>query len=170
MLPLLSAYSHFSFLQAVPAPAELVRAAAAMGYRELALTDAESLHGLVEFVTAAREAGVRPLLGATAKVAGQGRLILLLKRDCQLAPLVTAVNEAALAGEASLQRLAGGKLLVLAGEESAIYAALDQGDFAGALALARELKVPVKLLGVGEGIEDLEDFNSPDFATALFVE
>ena len=140
MLPLLSAYSHFSFLQAVPAPAELVRAAAAMGYRELALTDAESLHGLVEFVTAAREAGVRPLLGATAKVAGQGRLILLLKRDCQLAPLVTAVNEAALAGEASLQRLAGGKLLVLAGEESAIYAALDQGDFAGALALARELK------------------------------
>mgnify|MGYP000868623597 CR=1 FL=1 len=38
------------------------------------------------------------------------------------------------------------------------------------VALARELKVPVKLLGVGEGIEDLEDFNSPDFATALFVE
>lgn len=38
------------------------------------------------------------------------------------------------------------------------------------VALARELKVPVKLLGVGEGIQDLEDFNSPDFATALFVE
>ncbi|MDD3074467.1 MAG: DNA polymerase III subunit alpha, partial [Eubacteriales bacterium] len=122
------------------APAELVNAAAAMGYRELALTDVNSLHGLVEFVTAARQAGVRPLLGATVSIAGQGRLILLLKRDCQLAPLVTAVNDAALAGEASLQRLAGGKLLVLAGEESAIYAALDQGDFAGALALARELK------------------------------
>ena len=140
MLPLLCAYSHFSFLQAVPAPAELVNAAAAMGYQEVALADVNSLHGLVEFVTAARKAGVRPLLGATVSISGQGKLVLLLKRNCELGPLVTAVNEAALAGEASLQRLAGGKLLLLAGEDSAIYAAFDRGDYAGALALARELK------------------------------
>ncbi len=38
------------------------------------------------------------------------------------------------------------------------------------VALARELKVPVKLLGVGEGLQDLEDFNSQDFAAALFTE
>ena len=38
------------------------------------------------------------------------------------------------------------------------------------VALARELKVPVKLLGVGEGIQDLEDFNSRDFAAALFMD
>lgn len=38
------------------------------------------------------------------------------------------------------------------------------------VSLARELKIPVKLLGVGEGIQDLEDFNSADFAAALFTE
>lgn len=38
------------------------------------------------------------------------------------------------------------------------------------VALAREMKVPVKLLGIGEGMQDLEDFTSSDFAAALFVE
>lgn len=140
MLPLLSAHSHFSFFQAVPSPAQLVQAAAAMGYRELALTDINSLHGLVEFVTAAQAAGVRPLLGATVKVAGQGNLILLVKGDSPPAPLVAAVNAAALKGHASPQCLAQGELLVLAAEGSAIYAALGRGDYSRALELARELK------------------------------
>lgn len=38
------------------------------------------------------------------------------------------------------------------------------------IALAREMKVPVKLLGVGEGMQDLEDFSSLHFAAALFTE
>lgn len=140
MLPLLSAHSHFSFFQAVPSPAQLVQAAAAMGYRELALTDINSLHGLVEFVTAAQAAGVRPLLGATVQVAGQGNLILLVKGDSPPEPLVAAVNAAALKGHASPQCLAQGELLVLAAEGSAIYAALGRGDYSRALELARELK------------------------------
>ena len=36
-----------------------------------------------------------------------------------------------------------------------------------ALAISRELGIPVKLIGVGEGIEDLRPFDAPDFATAL---
>jgi len=140
MLPLLSAHSHFSFFQAVPSPAQLVQAAAAMGYRELALTDINSLHGLVEFVTAAQAAGVRPLLGATVQVAGQGNLILLVKGDSPPEPLVAAVNAAALKGHASPQCLAQGELLVLAAEGSAIYATLGRGDYSRALELARELK------------------------------
>lgn len=63
MLPLLNTRSHFSFLEAVPAPAELVKAAANLGYREVALTDVNSLHGVVEFVTAARKAGCAPSWG-----------------------------------------------------------------------------------------------------------
>lgn len=143
MLPFLCAYSHFSFLQAVPAPAELAAAAAAAGWREIALVDDNSLHGMVEFVSAARKAGVRPLLGATVSIAGQGRLILLLKRGEGLEPLVTAVNRAALGGEASPQCLTGGKLLVLAGADSAICALLARGDYAQALERARELKALV---------------------------
>src|SRR5690606_32353197 len=103
-------------------------------------TDVNSLHGAVEFVTAAHKAGVRPLLGAAVDCAGQGRLSLLLKRGGEPAPLVTAVNRASLAGEAPLSCLAGGKLLVLAGEESAIYRCLAGGDYPRALALAWELK------------------------------
>lgn len=36
------------------------------------------------------------------------------------------------------------------------------------LAIAKELKLPVKLIGVGEKMEDLKDFNSLDFLDALF--
>lgn len=36
------------------------------------------------------------------------------------------------------------------------------------LAVAKELKLPVKLIGVGEKMEDLKDFNPIDFINALF--
>jgi len=34
--------------------------------------------------------------------------------------------------------------------------------------IMEELKVPVKMIGVGEGIEDLKDFNAQEFVEALF--
>jgi fused signal recognition particle receptor len=36
-----------------------------------------------------------------------------------------------------------------------------------ALAIAQELEVPVKLIGIGEGIEDLRPFDADDFAAAI---
>ncbi len=39
-----------------------------------------------------------------------------------------------------------------------------------ALAISRELQIPVKLIGVGEGIEDLRPFDATEFATALVGE
>jgi fused signal recognition particle receptor len=38
-----------------------------------------------------------------------------------------------------------------------------------ALAIAHELGLPVKLIGVGEGIEDLRPFDPNDFARALLA-
>ena len=38
------------------------------------------------------------------------------------------------------------------------------------LAIAHEESIPVKLVGVGEGIDDLQVFNADDFAKALFAE
>ncbi len=38
------------------------------------------------------------------------------------------------------------------------------------LAIKNDLKVPVKFIGVGEGIDDLRPFNAEDFAEALFEE
>ena len=36
------------------------------------------------------------------------------------------------------------------------------------LAIAKELNLPVKLVGVGEKMEDLKDFDSKEFIKALF--
>jgi fused signal recognition particle receptor len=36
-----------------------------------------------------------------------------------------------------------------------------------ALAIAEELELPVKLIGIGEGLEDLRPFDADDFARAL---
>lgn len=38
-----------------------------------------------------------------------------------------------------------------------------------ALAIAKELKLPIKLIGVGEKMEDLKDFSPTDFINALFA-
>ena len=38
------------------------------------------------------------------------------------------------------------------------------------LAINQELQIPVKLIGVGEQIDDLQDFSAQDFANALFDE
>jgi fused signal recognition particle receptor len=39
-----------------------------------------------------------------------------------------------------------------------------------ALAIARELEIPVKLIGIGESVEDLRPFDPEDFARALIAE
>jgi fused signal recognition particle receptor len=39
-----------------------------------------------------------------------------------------------------------------------------------ALAIAGELGIPVKLIGVGEGLEDLRPFDAREFAAALLEE
>ncbi|MHC4808683.1 MAG: signal recognition particle-docking protein FtsY, partial [Planctomycetota bacterium] len=36
------------------------------------------------------------------------------------------------------------------------------------LAINKELGIPVKLIGVGEGVDDLQDFNAGEFLEALF--
>ena len=36
------------------------------------------------------------------------------------------------------------------------------------ISIKHELNIPVRLIGVGEGIEDLQEFNSKEFIEALF--
>jgi fused signal recognition particle receptor len=35
-------------------------------------------------------------------------------------------------------------------------------------AIQKEVNIPVKLIGIGEGVEDLRDFDPRDFVSALF--
>jgi error-prone DNA polymerase len=60
----LHAHSDHSLLDGVPSPEALVARAADVGMEALALTDHDALYGAVRFGLAAREAGVKPILGA----------------------------------------------------------------------------------------------------------
>jgi len=56
-------HSHYSLQAGVISPKAWVRAAAERGYTALALADVEGLYGAVEFAKAARDHGLRPVVG-----------------------------------------------------------------------------------------------------------
>jgi DNA polymerase-3 subunit alpha/error-prone DNA polymerase len=58
------ARSYYSLLRGASSPAALVAEAERLGLRTLALADDEGLHGAVEFWSACKAAGIKPILGA----------------------------------------------------------------------------------------------------------
>ena len=69
---LLDVHSYYSLGAGTASPTTLVRRAAERGYRWLALADDLSVSGAVELFQAAREAGIRALIGATLPVRIEG--------------------------------------------------------------------------------------------------
>ena len=68
----LRARSAFSFLEACSNPEDLVEAAAEQGHEILALADRDGVSGAPRFHKAARQAGLRALVGSTVSVGGVG--------------------------------------------------------------------------------------------------
>ena len=60
----LHVHSHYSLLEGTASVRQLVARAVEHGMQALALTDTAAMHGVVPFYQAARDAGVRPILGA----------------------------------------------------------------------------------------------------------
>lgn len=60
--------SHYSFLDSTLSPAAIVALAKAQRLPAVALTDFGNLHGAVEFVQAAKEAGIKPIVGTELKL------------------------------------------------------------------------------------------------------
>ena len=79
MVPLV-ARSHFSLMQGVGSPEELLQAARRLGYRRLALTDTDNLYGLWEFLEACRREDLpsAPLIGAEITEPETSRRAVLL--------------------------------------------------------------------------------------------
>jgi error-prone DNA polymerase len=71
--------SAFSFLDGASLPEDLAARAAALGHDTLALADRAGVYGAPRFFQAARQAGVRALVGAGVPVAGAGVLHLLVE-------------------------------------------------------------------------------------------
>jgi fused signal recognition particle receptor len=93
----------------------------------------------------------------------------VIARQMQGAPHETLLTIDATTGQNGLRQA---KLFAQAAGVSGVVLTKLDGTARGgiALAIARELSLPVKLIGVGESVEDLRPFDSEDFARALIAE
>jgi len=66
----LNTHTHYSLLRGIASPEDLCAAAKAAGCEALALTDTDGLYGLVLFLQAAKDHGIRPLVGAEVTAPG----------------------------------------------------------------------------------------------------
>ncbi|MCI0398545.1 MAG: error-prone DNA polymerase [Chloroflexi bacterium] len=144
----LHCHSHFSLLDGASSPEELVTQAAALEMPALALTDHDAVYGAPRFLRAAREQGLRPILGAELTLAGGYHLTLLVENEAgwhNLCYLISRARHAANKGEASLPpaELVGctNGLIALSGcRKSEIAGALLAGDREKALAIGRHYR------------------------------
>ena len=98
--------SNLSFLRGASHPSELVARAAALGYLGLALTDECSLAGIVRAHVAAREAGLKLIIGAEFRLPGEILLVLLAPDRpayASLSGLITLGRRRAPKGEYTLR-------------------------------------------------------------------
>ena len=106
----LHCHSNFSFLDGASHPEELVEQARQLGYPALAITDHSGLYGVVRFHQAARERGIKPIIGAEITLDTGHHLTLLVKDHRGYANLSTMLAEAQLAGEKNNARVTGAML------------------------------------------------------------
>ncbi len=103
----LAVTSNFTFLQGGSHPEELVTAAAALGHRAVAITDTNTLAGVVRAHVAAKSAGVQLVVGSRVVLAETGGLsVLVYPTDvasyARLCRLLTLGKRRAPKGECSL--------------------------------------------------------------------
>ncbi|MFN0125673.1 MAG: DNA polymerase IV [Verrucomicrobiales bacterium] len=100
----LNVRSVYSFLDSTLTPEAIVGLAAQHGLPAVALTDTGNLHGVVAFAQAARQAGVKPLIGAEVRVEGHPLLLYVensrgYNHLCQLLSRLNESGDAAARGE-----------------------------------------------------------------------
>src|SRR5437762_8752326 len=96
--------SAFSFLQGASLPETLVERAAALGYSALALADAGGVYGAPRFHKAAKQAGLKPIIGAELTI-DTWRLPVLVESQQgyrNLCRLITTMKMRAGKGEGAL--------------------------------------------------------------------
>lgn len=69
----LHVHSHYSLLNAIPTPKELVKAASEDGQQAIALTDSGALYGAIDFLKACEKGKIKPILGIDAYLAPRTR-------------------------------------------------------------------------------------------------
>jgi len=75
----LACRSYYSLLRGSVSARRLVQKAAEYGYGAVALTDANSMYGVVDFCKAAEQAGIKPIIGV--EILTDGQSVTLLAED-----------------------------------------------------------------------------------------
>src|SRR6478735_2359578 len=150
----LRAHTEFSVVDGTLRIDDAVAAAAADGQGALAITDLSNLFGAVKFFTAARRAGVKPIIGAEVCMAAEAgekqtsRLVLLVQNRTGYLNLCTLLSRGWLENAASghaiiewswLAKGAEGLIVLSGADHGALGRALLAGDDARAVALAERL-------------------------------
>ena len=90
----------------------------------------------------------------------------VISRQLEGAPQQTLLTIDAVTGQNGLRQAE--RFAAVVAVDGIVLTKLDGSAKGGvALAIARELGIPVKLIGIGEGLEDLRPFDADDFARAL---
>src|SRR5687767_10846134 len=139
--------SNFSFLRGASHPEELVERAAALGYAALALTDECSLAGVVRAHVAAKEHGLKLILGTELKLDAGLKVVLLATGRASygaIAALITTGRRRSKKGcyqlcRDDLEAIRGKGVLVLLVCGNAEQASWIAGRFKGDAWLAVEL-------------------------------
>ncbi len=111
----LHALSNFTFLRGASHPEELVERACALGYEALAVTDECSLAGAVRAHVAAREKGLKLLVGSEIRLSDGLRLALLAADRDGYGNLCELITRGRRAAEKGSYRLGRSDLLALSG-------------------------------------------------------
>ena len=143
----LHCHSFYSLLDGASSPEALVERAVALGYPALALTDHNGLYGAVRFWRAAKEQGLKAIIGAEVALADAGHLTLLAENQGGYANLSRLISMGQLAGQKArpyltLEALAGhaAGLLCLSGcRQGRVASALLAKEEARARQLAHQL-------------------------------
>ncbi len=77
----LHVHSHYSLLEALPKPKEILKHILKHGMDAVAITDNGAMYGLIEFYQKAKDAGVKPIFGMDAYLGIEGRLEKRAKID-----------------------------------------------------------------------------------------
>ena len=99
--------SNFTFLRGASHPEELVQRAGELGYTAIAVTDECSVAGVVRAHVAARERGIKLIIGSEFRLEDGLRIVLLAisrRGYGQLCELITRARRAAPKGEYRIGR------------------------------------------------------------------
>ncbi|HWB04726.1 MAG TPA: error-prone DNA polymerase [Verrucomicrobiales bacterium] len=148
----LHARSAFSFLRGASQPDDMARQAAALDLPAMALCDRDGVYGAVRFFSAAKETGVRAIVGAELTMEDGGVIPVLAQNRTGYQNLCRLITRAKLRGTKThapvywtdLPEFAGGLVALTGDEEGPVRRALAADDRTGAAGAVDKL---VKVFG-----------------------